>query len=276
MSKGVLVDLTKCIGCGSCTVACKMYNENKWIEDRQPTSGENAKLADENWTVIKTVTVEKEDKAVWRYVKEQCFHCIDPACASACFAKAFQKTPAGPVVYYPDLCVGCRYCMVACPFDIPKYEWEKSLPYVTKCMMCSSRVEEGQSPACVAVCPTQALIFGERQTLLEKARETITNNPNYVQHIYGEKEVGGTEWLYISDVSFEKLGFKTGLTEKPLSSYTSDFMKYTPIAGATWAVILGGIAMFNHRKDKVSRDEKSYQNLEHNQNNTDEETRRSE
>ncbi len=275
MSKGVLVDLTKCIGCGSCTVACKMYNENKWIEERQPTSGIEATLADENWTVIKTVKAEKEGKAVWRYVKEQCLHCIDPACASACFAKAFQKTPEGPVVYYPDLCVGCRYCMVACPFSVPKYEWEKSLPYVTKCMMCSSRVQEGQSPACVSVCPTNALTFGDRDTLLEQAHTTLANDDNYVQHVYGEKEVGGTEWLYISDIPFKALGFKTDLTEKPLPSYTKDFMTYTPIAGATWAVILGGIAMFTHRKDKVAKEESQPNNTlaSHDKNENQEERR---
>lgn len=257
MTKGVLVDLSKCIGCGSCTVACKMYNQNQWIENRSPTSGAHATLADENWTVIKSFNVEKDGKPAWRFVKEQCLHCREPACASACFAKAFQKTPEGPVVYYPSLCVGCRYCMVACPFSVPKYEWEKPLPYVTKCMMCASRVTEGQAPACVSVCPTHVMTFGDRDALLEQAKTIIANDPSYVQHIYGEKEVGGTEWIYISDVPFEELGFKTGLTEKPLPSYTSTFMTYTPVFGGVWAVLLGGIALFTHRKDKIAGKEKS-------------------
>jgi formate dehydrogenase iron-sulfur subunit len=247
MAKGVLVNLTKCIGCGSCTVACKMYNGNRWIEERAPTSGEKAQLADENWTVIRQCRVEKPtehkniNNEVWRYVKHQCLHCKEPACASSCFAKAFQKTEVGPVVYYPQLCVGCRYCMVACPFNIPKFEWSKPLPKVTKCMMCSSRVEQGELPACVGVCPTHVMKFGDYDELLAEAKELIANDDKLVKHIYGEEEAGGTLWIYVSDTPFEELGFKTHLPNKSIPGYTSKYMHFTPIFGAAWFVVLAGL-----------------------------------
>ncbi|MDR3183514.1 MAG: 4Fe-4S dicluster domain-containing protein [Planctomycetaceae bacterium] len=258
MSKGILVNLTKCIGCGSCTVACKMYNGNRWIDDRAPASGEKAQLADENWTVIRKNRIEKtthknvgtdavsgatktDGSEVWRYVKHQCLHCNEPGCASACFAKAFQKTEAGPVVYYPQLCVGCRYCMVACPFNIPKFEWDNPLPKITKCMMCSSRVEEGESPACVGVCPTNVMKFGDRSELLKEAKELVANDGRYIKHVYGEEEAGGTAWIYVSDTPFEELGFKTHIPNRSIPGYTSKYMHFTPFFGAAWFVILAGL-----------------------------------
>ncbi|GHT19980.1 (4Fe-4S)-binding protein [Planctomycetales bacterium] len=257
MAKGVLVNLTKCIGCGSCTVACKMYNGNKWIDHRAATSGEKASLADENWTVIQKCRLNKETKKnvglnvdgttaatdtsgneVWRYVKRQCLHCHEPACASACFAKAFQKIEEGPVVYYPNLCVGCRYCMIACPFDVPKFEWHNPIPVLTKCTMCHNRLANGERPACVSVCPTNVMTFGDRDELLAEAKKIIAEDGKYVQHIYGEEEAGGTSWIYIADAPFEQLGFKTTVPKRSLPSYTSRYMHFTPIFGAAWAVVL--------------------------------------
>jgi formate dehydrogenase iron-sulfur subunit len=267
MTKGVLVDLTKCIGCGSCTVACKLYNGNKWIEHKAAASGERAELADENWTVIQKFRVrqtgsqsrdrQETNSEVWRFVKRQCLHCEEPACASACFAKAFQKTEAGPVVYYPHNCVGCRYCMVACPFGIPKFEWDKPFPVLTKCMMCSGRVANGEHPACVSVCPTNVMKFGDRDGLLAEAKEIIAQNPKYVQHIYGEKEAGGTCWIYISDTPFEQIGFKTNVPQKPIPSYTSSYMHFTPVFGAVWGLILTGLYFMTKRKEQVKATKKA-------------------
>jgi formate dehydrogenase iron-sulfur subunit len=256
MSKGVLVDLTRCIGCGSCSVACKLYNKNEWIEDRAPTSGKAAKLADENWTIVKQHNIPKSDYTALRFVKRQCFHCQEPACVSACFASAFKKTEEGAVVYHPSLCVGCRYCMVACPFDIPKYEWGKVFPVVTKCMMCFSRIIHGELPACTAVCPTNVMEYGDRDELLIKAKDRINSNLMYVKHIYGEKEAGGTGWLYLSDVPFEQLGFKTGISEKPANTYTSKYMALTPVLGVAWGLVLTGLYLFNKRRKK-NTDEKA-------------------
>lgn len=254
MSKGVLVDLTKCVGCGSCTVACKLYNGNEW-DETTPTTGEKAKLTGKNWTVVHFKEVkDSKNQPVWRFVKQQCLHCKEPACASACFAKAFQKTEAGPVIYYPHLCVGCRYCMVACPFNVPKYEWEKAFPLVTKCMMCSGKVEKGEAPACVSVCPADVFKFGERDALLQEAKSIIAKDSKYVKHIYGEEEVGGTEWIYLSDVPFDQLGFKTNVTKRSLPSYTASFMHATPFVGITWGVILTGLYHYTKRRNQISKE----------------------
>ena len=275
MAKGVLVDLTKCIGCGSCTVACKMYNKNEWIDDRThhpaPTSGEGAKLADANWTVVQkcrisTETGESIDKdaptrtdgsEIWRFVKRQCLHCKEPACASSCFATAFKKTEEGPVVYYPNLCVGCRYCMLACPFSIQKFEWGKAIPVLTKCTMCGTRIANGDAPACVTVCPTDVMKFGEYDELLKEAKEILTSDDRYVQHIYGEEEAGGTEWIYISDKPFETLGFKTNVPKQSLPSYTKDYMHRTPIVGGIWLAILGCLYFITRRRSAVKKEDQT-------------------
>ena len=260
-AKGVLVDLTKCVGCGSCVVACKLYNNNKWIDDRAPApapaTGEKATLADENWTVVQECRVEGNDGGeVRRYVKRQCLHCKEPACASSCFATAFRKTEAGPVAYYPNLCVGCRYCMLACPFSVPKFEWQKPLPTLTKCSMCNNRVINGDAPACVSVCPTNVMTFGNYDDLLQEAKKRLTAPGNqYVQHIYGEEEAGGTLWMYISDKPFESLGFKKNVPKRSIPSSTSGFMHATPIVGAVWFVVLACLYFITGRRAAKKKEE---------------------
>ena len=268
MTKGVLTDLTKCIGCNSCVVACKMYNNNQWIDDRSPrpapTSGQDAKLADENWTVVRKcrvsaktgerispdVPIRSDGSEVWRYIKEQCLHCKDPACVSSCFATAFRTTELGPVVYHPNLCVGCRYCMLACPFNIPKFEWGKALPMLTKCTMCSDRVENGDAPACVSVCPTDVMKFGNYDELLAEAKHIVSTDNRYIDHIYGKDEAGGTQWIYISDKPFETLGFITNVPKKDIPAYTRGFTTKSVYVGVTWATILAGLYVFMGWRDK--------------------------
>ena len=264
-AKGVLVDLTKCIGCGSCVVACKMYNNNKWVDnrvnllgvDRSATAiGEDATLADENWTVIqKHCPPASEGRGeVWRFVKRQCLHCKEPACVSSCFATAFKQTEAGPVEYYPQLCVGCRYCMLACPFSIPKFQWDNPLPMLTKCSMCGERVKDGDAPACVSVCPTNVMTFGRYEDVYAEARRRLTAPDNkYVQHIYGEKEAGGTLWIYISDKPFEELGFRMNVPKHSLPSNTSNFMRATPIVGLIWFGVLSLLYVFTKRRADVKK-----------------------
>ncbi|MDR0871143.1 MAG: 4Fe-4S dicluster domain-containing protein [Planctomycetaceae bacterium] len=279
--KGVLVDLTKCIGCGSCSVACKLYNDNKWVEDRAETGGPRAQLCDANWTVVRQVKLDKDLNAlplsekkvdavsgatdssnqVWRFVKTQCFHCAEPACVASCFAKALQKDENGATVYYPNSCVGCRYCMLACPFHTPKFEWEKPLPRITKCMFCSGRLKKGESPACVSVCPTNVMKYGDRDELLQEAKQIIAKSSGrYVEHVYGEEEVGGTAWIYISDVPFEQLGFRVmepknpnsyPLPRKALPHWTEPYMHWTPILGGIWGVVLAGLYIIT-RRNKVA------------------------
>jgi formate dehydrogenase iron-sulfur subunit len=254
MSKGVLVDLTKCIGCGSCTVACKLWNENKF-DPHHPATGDEPKLTSDNWTIVQRWEAQQNGEPVWRFVKKQCLHCQEPACASACFSKALRKNADGAVVYYPHLCVGCRYCMVACPFNIPKYEWDKALPFVAKCQMCSTKIAQGEAPACVSVCPTGVMKFGERDELLQEAKTILSSDKRYVQEIYGEKEVGGTSWMYISDVPYAQLGFRTGLTTKPLPEYThGGFLQYTPVIAMGWGAVLTGLYFYTKRRNEIARE----------------------
>jgi Fe-S-cluster-containing dehydrogenase component len=194
-------------------------------------------------------------KGVFR--KFQCNHCLEPACASACFVRAFVKTPEGPVVYKPNLCVGCRYCMIACAYYVPTYDYDSVLnPLVYKCTMCSdTRLARGLRPGCVDVCPTDALTFGKRSELLRIARRRILDNPGtYVDHIYGETEMGGTNWLYISPVAHEELGQPVlGSTSAP--ELTAGALGSVAMIAGIWPVLLGGAYFISKRREKTAAEE---------------------
>lgn len=211
MNKGVLYDATKCIGCRGCQVACKQWNHLPAEKTTQQGTLENPpRLSDKTFTKIRFNEIEDKGKLQWVFTKIQCMHCDHPACLAACPVGAFQKTEFGAVVYDEGKCIGCRYCMVACPFGIPNYQWESPMPWIRKCTFCSDRQAGGLQPACVTTCPTDALIYGNREELVAEARKRIEAQPaKYVNHIYGENEVGGTSWIYISPVSFEKLKLPT-------------------------------------------------------------------
>lgn len=255
-SSGVLHDITKCIGCRKCEQACNKVNElpqpDKSFEDLSILDKKRRTQADEYTVVNQFQTKEKI------FVKKQCNHCLEPACASACFVKAFAKTPEGPVVYDASLCVGCRYCMVACPFEVPAYEYDKVLtPRVTKCTMCAPRLKEGKLPGCVEACPREALIFGERETLLKMAKSRIQKYPDqYVNHVYGEHEMGGTSWLYLSGQPFETIGMREDLGTKSAPELTSGPLSAVPIVVGLWPVLLTGVYAISKRKDKIAKEEK--------------------
>jgi len=258
---GALVDITKCIGCESCVVACRLYNglEPDPKDGDRPAQGGNIELAPNKWTVIQSHRIKKDGKQIRRFVKQQCFHCLEPACASACFAKALQKTPEGPVVYNEKLCVGCRYCMIACPFGILRFEWDKPFPRVLKCQMCLGRLTDGQMPACAGVCPTGAITFGERDKIVEEAKKRLASNPGlYTGQIYGLEEAGGTSWLYISDVPFEQLGFKTDVPKKPIPEYTWQVLRWTPHIFVGWGALLTGMYLYTKRRAVVHEEEGMY------------------
>jgi formate dehydrogenase iron-sulfur subunit len=237
MSKAILVDTTRCIGCGACVGACKEANGLPQNEDKELSA--------------ETLNVVESHASV--YVRKFCMHCQDPTCASVCPVGALRKTAAGPVIYEEDRCMGCRYCMMACPFGIPRYEWKAALPKVKKCTMCAPRQAKGLQPACTEVCPVQAGIFGERESLLREAESRLRQNPTgYVQHIYGRDEVGGTSVLYLSAVPFDALGFPANVPHDPLPMYTYRVLSKIPNIVTAGAVLLGGIWWITKRRAEVA------------------------
>lgn len=245
-SFGVLIDLTRCTGCRSCEAACKEAND-------LAAGAENpTRLSADTWTFVDFQEVPGSPDS--QPVKRQCMHCVDPACASACPVAALYKTPEGPVAYHEDRCMGCRYCMVACPFDVPTFEWNEALPLIRKCMMCVDRLEVDQQPACVNACPTGALKFGHRQALLSEARARIEAEPDrYVDHVYGETEAGGTSVLYLSGVSFEDLDFRTDLPDEPLPAYTWQALSKIPPLVVGLGTVLGVTSIITHRRELIER-----------------------
>ncbi len=237
--KALLIDITKCIGCQACVWACKEANH---LPD---TEKEEKELSATAYTVVK----EKEGV----YFRRLCMHCNDPTCASVCPVKAFEMTKEGAVIYDPKKCIGCRYCIQACPFGVPTFEWQKTNPLVRKCNMCIQRQRQGKIPACAQVCPMEATIFGERDELLKVARKMILQNPDrYVNHIYGEKEAGGTSVLMLSNVPFEKLGFPTNLTDEPLSDLTWKIISKIPNYVVISGVFLYGIYWIINRRMELA------------------------
>ncbi len=202
-SASMLYDASLCVGCRACQTACKRRSNLPHETDPQNLYEMPRYLSADTWTIIQLYQGENEQS----FVKHQCMHCIDPACVSVCPVAALEKTEAGPVVYHPERCIGCRYCMAACPFGIPKSQWDKPLPLIQKCDFCADRQAKGEAPACGEACPTGALIFGKRKEMLSTAKGRLAADPSFVQHVYGETEAAGTSMLYISKVAFDKLGF---------------------------------------------------------------------
>ena len=258
---GVLVDLTVCIGCRRCEWACKEVNKlpNKPIteyEDRSVFEQKRRTHADTFTVVNQFDNSRNSEKPIW--VKKQCMHCDEPACASVCFVKAFTKSPEGAVVHNPSVCIGCRYCMAACPFDIPAYQYDDAFtPEVTKCTFCFDRIsKEGGVPGCVEICPVEALTFGKRTELLDLAHEKIRNNSGkYVNHVYGEHEVVGTSWLYISPVPFDEVGFRTDLGTTPIPQYSRGFLSMVSVVLVTWPALCMGFYSFSKRREKLANTE---------------------
>jgi Fe-S-cluster-containing dehydrogenase component len=247
--RGVLVDTTKCIGCRACEAACAEANAlpGPAMLDDAAVFAKPRSTDPTAFTVVNQAAASPE-----RFVKRQCMHCLEPACASACLVRALDKTPEGPVVYHKEYCIGCRYCMLACPFEVPNYEYDSPAPYVRKCTFCADRQAKGESPACTSVCPSGALTFGNRNELLDTARERIyAKGSPYVRHIYGEDEVGGTSWLYISDIPLEKLGLPQGLGTYAYSSLTQASLAAVPFVLTLWPPLLMGIYAFSRRRNEV-------------------------
>jgi len=259
---GVLVDLTRCVGCRTCEAACNKANhmpepekpfDDFSVFDRSTHEGRQRRPDENARTVVNRYNQPGGGAPVFR--KLQCNHCNEPSCLTSCFVKAYTKTPEGAVIYDPSVCVGCRMCMTACPFYVPGYSYSSATdPLVVKCDFCyGTRLTKGLPPVCVAACPKEALRFGRREELLEIARERIRFTPGkYVDHIYGEHEAGGTAWMYISGVPFEQVGFDTTIQKEPIISNVKSFLGMVPMVLAIWPALFTGIHLLSKRRAAAS------------------------
>ncbi|MBM4086252.1 MAG: 4Fe-4S dicluster domain-containing protein [Planctomycetes bacterium] len=230
---GLLFDATRCIGCLECVKACKADH------GLDPEIGSD--LDASTYTVV--------EKRSGQHMRRMCMHCLNPTCASVCPVAALRRGDGGQVTYDADACMGCRYCLFACPFNVPRYEWHKRFPSVSKCDFCVHRTSKGGETACSWVCPTHATVSGKRKDLLTAARDRISRTPGrYVDHIYGENEVGGTSVLILSGIPFSLTGYKTDIYTQPLPELTWRVLEKLPYVCANGAIILGGLTWIIRRR----------------------------
>jgi formate dehydrogenase iron-sulfur subunit len=245
---GVLVDTTACIGCRNCEWACKKAHglpTEPFEKYSDRSVFKHMRRPDTKALTVVNEYNNPQNAGIPINVKVQCMHCDHPACVSACIVGAFSKNENGAVTWNTKKCIGCRYCMVACPFQVPSFEYEKALnPEIKKCDFCFERTKDGKLPACVENCPVEALTYGTRTDLIKVARNRIKRNPEkYINHIYGEYEVGGTSWLYIASEDFQKLAFPK-LGERPAPGVSESiqhgiFAYFVP--PASLYALLGGL-----------------------------------
>lgn len=240
MTVGLLIDATRCVGCGECARACK--EENHLPPEVEP------RTTAYTWTTVEDVGGVN--------VRHLCMHCLEPTCASVCPVAALHRTPEGPVVYDKEKCMGCRYCMMACPFDVPKYQWDKAVPVVGKCVMCSSRVKEGRVTACAEACAYGATVFGNRDELIQDAQDRLRAEPGkYHPQIYGLREAGGTSVLMLGPVAMDKLGHKGNLPSDPPPMRTWQVLSKIPDFVGVWGASLYAVHWITSRRDEVAKAE---------------------
>jgi formate dehydrogenase iron-sulfur subunit len=209
MNSAILVDLVRCMGCRSCQVACKAWNELSAEITHCLGSYDNpASFSADTWSLVRFREIEDAGTLDWVFTKLQCRHCDSPGCVAVCPVGSLVKTPEGPVIYDDQKCIACRRCQAACPFGVPSYEGQEKQGVMRKCTFCAERIADGLEPACVKTCSTDALVFGDRAELIAEGMRRISERPEkYEHHIYGENEAGGTSWMYLSPVPFDKVGF---------------------------------------------------------------------
>lgn len=242
---GILNDTTRCTGCERCVEACKLENglgadmPRRWKQQ----------IDDLSSTRFTTIVRKEGD----RFVRRLCRHCEVPACVSACIVGALQKTAEGPVIYDSDKCMGCRYCIMSCPYGIPRYDWESQVPTIHKCTLCYQRIQTGAIPACVEACPEEATIFGPYDEMLAEARRRIEKNPQrYVQTVVGETEAGGTSVIYISDIPLGFLSYNPELGDKPFPALTWSALSKVPPLIVGMGGLMTGIYWIVERRMRLS------------------------
>jgi formate dehydrogenase iron-sulfur subunit len=255
---GILVDVAQCSGCNQCIDACAVAN-GLGSETPQPQQCGDG-LSAQRWAAI----VHSPEG---RHVRKFCRHCLEPACVSVCPVGAMVKTAEGPVIYDGQKCMGCRYCMMACPFGIPRYEWDSAAPLVRKCTLCYQRLQAGQLPACVEACPNQALVFGERDELLRQAHQKIQAEPGkYLPVVFGEKEAGGTSVLYLSDVPLDFNGGVGGFHgdpgQTPLPELSANWLGKVPALSIATASLMTGLFWIIGRRIQMEEARAARQNKE--------------
>ncbi len=234
-----LFDATRCIDCRACMVACS-------VENQVPMDDTYI------WVAGQGVMGQYPDlkRATMPY---HCMHCLEPDCVSACPVGAWSKREDGPVLYDEDKCIGCRYCMNACPFGVPHFDWNRGLlggALMHKCTMCVQRLDAGQIPACVQTCPTEALVFGERADLIAEAHARIqAHQGRYIDHVYGETENGGTCYLILSHVPFTDLGLPE-IGSTPVKNVSESVMGITIPFALGWGAVLTGVSVGVHLHNK--------------------------
>jgi len=247
MKHGILIDLTLCVGC----YACEEADAERW---GHPSSDIHELSSTKNTAVVDVDGV---------YVSKQCMHCNEPTCESVCPVGAFEKTALGPVIYHEQRCMGCRYCMQACPFDVPRYQWDSLNPEVTKCDLCYDRIREGGQPACVEVCPAEARVFGPLDDLIAEAKRRISETPDqYISHIYGVKEAGGTSVLFLAPKDFAELGLRTQLPDHPLPTLTWAILSKIPNYVFWGTTMLAGVWWITNRRKEVMEYEQALERME--------------
>ncbi|HEY0845755.1 MAG TPA: hydrogenase 2 operon protein HybA [Noviherbaspirillum sp.] len=282
---GLLFDSTLCIGCKACVAACKEVNnmppefstKEQYWDTPLDLSGKTLNVI----KLYKDGTGEKKDreKDGFAFMKNSCLHCADPSCVSACPVKAMSKDPVtGIVSYDKDKCIGCRYCVAACPFGVPRFEYDKAIPQISKCQLCRHRMADGKYAACAEVCPTGATLYGKvkdlkteakRRLALKPGEETsfprgnlntgdqsphVAKVPSYIQQVYGDKEVGGTQVIRLSAVSFEKLGLPT-LPERSFAA-NSETVQHSLYTGMALPIAFLGVLSFVAKRNMKNGDHK--------------------
>ena len=255
---GILHDTTLCVGCRRCEAACAEVNGRPPPQvplDSPSIFSRERRVTDVAYTVVNRYR-EAGDGRPAVYRKHQCMHCASPACVSVCPVRALTKTPEGPVAYDPDVCIGCRYCIAACPFDAAAYDYgDPRSPEVRRCTMCRQRLASRRLPGCVEACPMGAITFGRRSSLLRLARARVAKAPSrYLGDVFGERELGGTSWLTLSGMPFSELGLPGGLGEAPLSELAEGYLSAVPLLVTVYPCALAGIYAFSRRRERLAKD----------------------